>query len=343
MASDISSGGRSEFLAARKFFRANSINSKEEVEVFVEDKIDSVFWRHFFSKYEGDKIFKIRTLKNNDNEICGKESLIRYIQIDSLGPNKLIAIDSDYDYLIDNYHSYTNKIRECKYVIHTCDAYSIENYKILPSLLKNAIYLTSLCDAILEDIDNMLFQASKLYFNLFAIHLFSTNKKDNEYPQPSFKADLSRLQYKNDAITDQTKNYVQTKFNSLESTYLNNNKSEFDPFLEYLKLKGVKENNCWQYMKGHDVFNEIGIKIVTGISCKYRGEYKRWINGTIKDTARKQNLLDEFDNITNVKSGCHNLKDRIKEILYDIKPDMTWQPSVKIDNKIRDAINVTIH
>lgn len=48
MASDISSGGSSKFLAARKLFRVNSSNVKEEVEVFVEDEVDTVFWRHFF-------------------------------------------------------------------------------------------------------------------------------------------------------------------------------------------------------------------------------------------------------------------------------------------------------
>ena len=60
MASDISSGGTSEFLAARKLFRANSINAKEEIEVFVEDEVDTIFWRHYFNKYAPEKSFKIK-------------------------------------------------------------------------------------------------------------------------------------------------------------------------------------------------------------------------------------------------------------------------------------------
>ena len=83
MASDISSGGNSEFLAARRLFRANSSTAKEEIEVFVEDEVDSVFWRHFFAKYESNKLFKIRVLRCGNNEFCGKDSLIKYVKIDA--------------------------------------------------------------------------------------------------------------------------------------------------------------------------------------------------------------------------------------------------------------------
>lgn len=56
MTTDIASGGTSNFLATKKYFRANHTTAKERVVVFVEDEIDSVFWRQFFDKYGTDKI-----------------------------------------------------------------------------------------------------------------------------------------------------------------------------------------------------------------------------------------------------------------------------------------------
>ena len=54
MTTDIASGGTSNFLATKKYFRANHTTAKERVVVFVEDEIDSVFWRQFFDKYGTD-------------------------------------------------------------------------------------------------------------------------------------------------------------------------------------------------------------------------------------------------------------------------------------------------
>lgn len=116
MTTDIASGGTSNFLATKKYFRANHTTAKERVVVFVEDEIDSVFWRQFFDKYGTDKIYEIKVLRCPNNELCGKDALVKYIQLDTLGPNKLIAIDADYDYILDNYHPYTEELRNCKFV-----------------------------------------------------------------------------------------------------------------------------------------------------------------------------------------------------------------------------------
>lgn len=338
MASDISSGGSSDFLAARKYFRANSSSAKEEIEVFVEDEVDSVFWRYFFAKYESDKIFKIKVLRKENNELCGKESLITYVSLDSLGCNKLIAIDSDYDYIIDNYHTYTQEIRNCKYVIHTSDTYSIENYKITPSILRDAIYLTSFCEHITEDIDAMMREASQLFYNLFTIHLFSVARKDCKYIQSKFRSDLHNLTYQKEKISVKTKKYVSNRLKDY-MLYINENRSEYDNFLSQLKSKGVEIENCWQFMNGHHVLDEIGVKIAAMISTKYRGEYLKWINSSITDITeqtRKDSLLRKFNNSTGVVDGKHQLKDRIRKILYDIKPDFFWDPSINNDSQIQD-------
>lgn len=340
MASDISSGGSSKFLATRKFFRADIANAKDVIEVFVEDEIDTVFWRHFFAKYETEnKTFRIRTLRRGNNILYGKDALITYVKLDSLGANKLLAIDSDYDYIIDNYHLYTNDLRNCKYAIHTHDTYSIENYKIITHILKEAVYLTSFCDNIIENIDDMILQGSNAYFQLFSIHLFSTNRKDNIYKQSDFKNDLSKLSFQKDTINKSTITHINKRLKSL-SSYINVNICEYEKFITYLNSIGIHNYNCWQFMNGHDVLNELGIKIAASLACKYRGEYISWVNAHISEQSCKNTILSKFHNSTGVNNKTHKLKDRICEILYDTKPDMAWGPSIKNDEQIRVALHL---
>ena len=116
---------------------------------------------------------------------------------------------------------------------------------------------------------------------------------------------------------------------------MNDNRSEYETFISHLKSKGVEDYNCWQFMKGHDVLDEIGIKIAAHISNKYRGEYLQWLHANVADPTRKEDLLKKFNNSTRVADGVHQLKDRIREILYDIKPDLTWGASINNDNQIQ--------
>ena len=337
MTTDIASGGTSNFLATKKYFRANHTTAKERVVVFVEDEIDSVFWRQFFDKYGTDKIYEIKVLRCPNNELCGKDALVKYIQLDTLGPNKLIAIDADYDYILDNYHPYTEELRNCKFVVHTYDTYAIENCKITAKLLKESIYLTSFCEYITEDIETMIKEVSQLYFTLFVLHLFSTNKKDRVYKQAKFKSDLHKLSFKRDKISSTTKEHISNRVKEYDN-YIQINQEDYESFLSYINSLGINENNCWQYFNGHDAFEEIGIKIATNLSCYYRGKYFEWLSAKVSNIKQRENLLKKFDNLTRVNQSTHQLKDRIAEILYDIKPDMTWEPSLKIDEHIRSII-----
>lgn len=89
-------------------------------------------------------------------------------------------------------------------------------------------------------------------------------------------------------------------------------------------------------MKGHDVLDEVGVKIAASVSRKYRGQFFNWLNANVADPTRKENLLKKFNNSTRVADGIHQLKDRIREILYDIKPDFAWGPSINNDIQIAE-------
>lgn len=321
MASDVSSGGSSEFLSAKRFFHSSKSQSKEVVDIFVEDEFDTLFWRYYFEKYDPSKIYKIRTLKNEKQTLCGKESLLSYIDLSSLGPNKLIAIDSDYDYLLDNYHSYTSDIRNNKYVVHTGNSYSIENIKMIPSLLRDAVYKLSLCSCVIEDIEHLFRSFSNLYYDLFVLHLFSVNQKDNVYDFKLFEDDLDYLDIDNNLIIkDSTIAQVSDCLEKLR-LYKTVNSEEFAKFEKLILLRGVNIENCWQFMKGHCVFEKIGLRVLEILATKYRSEYLSSIP-LIKDKKVRKDKHHHFINVTNIDGKSITLRKRCMQLLYDNSPCM---------------------
>ena len=101
MADKLNSGGSSEFLEARKYFYPQEQRLIDRVEIFVEDEVDSAFWRYFLEEFTTHKEFTIRVLRTNE-ELNGKDALISRIGLNTLRHNQLIAIGSYYDYIIDN-------------------------------------------------------------------------------------------------------------------------------------------------------------------------------------------------------------------------------------------------
>lgn len=117
---------------------------KPELLVLVEDEKDDVpFWQKMFEcvsdKYLRIHVHSIRTAPKQyrtDGDMLTATGKNGLMQIDeaTLGTNKMIAVDADYDLVIDDYHEYTNRIRNGKYVIHT-SYYSVENHLLTEGTL----------------------------------------------------------------------------------------------------------------------------------------------------------------------------------------------------------------
>lgn len=118
---------------------------KPELLVLVEDEQDVPFWDKMFGcvndNYYRIHIHSLRTAplqanKNGDSLMgTGKDNLMN-VNPDTLGKSKMIAVDADYDLLIDDYHLYTERLREGKFIVHT-DYYAIENHLINKNTLQS--------------------------------------------------------------------------------------------------------------------------------------------------------------------------------------------------------------
>ena len=123
-----------DYIYNTKFFREQ--NTLIPVKVLVEGDDDIEFWKKVLSKYNKYN-FSIATNKVIDSKGTitlhnGKDALMKWTS--QLCENFIICVDADYDLVIDNYHSYTNILRDNKYIINTA-YYSIENVLCHPDNL----------------------------------------------------------------------------------------------------------------------------------------------------------------------------------------------------------------
>lgn len=116
---------------------------KSDLLVLVEDNDDIPFWQRIFScvsnKYRQIEVHTLRSAPRQYSQdgtlltATGKGALMK-IEESTLGKNKMIAVDADYDLLINT--QYANRLRTGKFIAHTT-YYSIENHLINDKILAN--------------------------------------------------------------------------------------------------------------------------------------------------------------------------------------------------------------
>ena len=94
------------------------------VNVFVEGYDDVAFWRGIFDDYETDRLkFEISVPPRKD---LAKGKRVLLDMIPQSGPNLLLCMDSDFDYLFNGNTEQSRLVNESPYVFHTY-AYATEN------------------------------------------------------------------------------------------------------------------------------------------------------------------------------------------------------------------------
>lgn len=153
------------------YFEAkNSLNKRkgESLRVFVEDEEDVPFWYAIFS------LCNVKTTVNPasiTSQKRGKEILLRYAHNNQLGKNLVIAVDSDYDYLLGDSLKKSKLINENPYIFQTY-VYSIENFKSLAEIQHQIILESTLVDNEFFDYSNYVETYSELIYELFLYSFF---------------------------------------------------------------------------------------------------------------------------------------------------------------------------
>ncbi len=322
MATSLIQGASSDYIAAQ-----NSLRSKQclpEVYVYVEGLDDVSFWKECLRPFCNRYRFRVTQLRKSDNSIAeGKRHLIDSIGIKTLGPNKLVAVDADYDWVIDGYRpsptaeSLSSLILKNPYILHTY-LYSIENYKCHPLCISSMIEKT----AGNSDDETMLryFMAfSKVLAKLFLTHLVSMDKCDGIYPIKSFGHDVDKINIDFDSMlpVKESYEYIALREKSL-GKYIADNYDYIEYYRTKLRDLGFEESSYFLLMQGHIVENTMVLKHIPRFIFNLRKKEVDLILNSEPESQRT-NRLKQFERLT----GITNTKTAYTKRIVEIKHRLT--------------------
>ena len=158
--------------------------------VYVESEEDIAFWRHILHPYEtAQRKFKI-LLPSNENLGKGKRKAldkspdILNLVVGELGTSLLVCVDSDYDYLLQNYYETVGKqaiaakINNNKFILQTY-AYSTENLKCYAPSLHTVCVAATLNDERKVNFELFMQLFSNIVYDLFLWNLFFYSKGED--------------------------------------------------------------------------------------------------------------------------------------------------------------------
>lgn len=254
----------SESIRITAYLRADA---KAPLLVYVEDTIDIPFWTELFQcvkeKYSEINITTLKEraasgkaeINGNGNALIatGKDALL---QVQGLGAHKVVAIDRDYDGLIDDYHTYTNEVRNNKYVIPTT-YYSIENHIVSPMAINACLqhiigtehdYATEY-QSVLEKFNKLLDPILLLLLVCIESHIHHGGRI--LYKMKNLSSDISDFNNKQDNATiDNCRQKISLHCGGLMAT----RKLDIERMKARLVAISKYPNALWKVVKGHTLY-----------------------------------------------------------------------------------------
>ena len=204
--------------------------------MYVEGDDDVMFWKEAVKPYQTKYDIKVVTNKAvNPDEGNGKSKLL---SMEGLCKEKVVAVDADFDLIIDNYSTYTDMVRNSSFVVNTT-WHSVENI-----LLQKTDYIS------------LVELFSMASWELYTYYLATVVAKKEPRPIKHYGEMLSQFGVQKCACQ---KNY--TKFETTYKAELNNAIESYKEVSAQIKEKlvqlGYNETNIWKVTRGHYLWDMI--------------------------------------------------------------------------------------
>jgi len=223
--------------------------------LLVESESDIIFWSNILTKCDfkfNPKISPGVKIDNSEERNKGKKIILRCKPFCIDFPLK-IAIDSDYDYLLNR-----GNFNIQNHILQTY-TYSIENYFCYaPSLENLCLTATQSKSKNVFNFKKFLKEYSKIIYPIFIISLLYEKNKEqfdehNFYSISNFCDDvfidyqLVRIKDITESLND-IEDHVTNKFDTLK---INFSDEDFETVKNNIETKGVTEENCYLFIQGH--------------------------------------------------------------------------------------------
>ena len=296
------------------------------VHVFVEGYEDVAFWRGIFDHFHNPYLRFEISVPNREDMPKGKKVLLS--MLNHSNPEEVIlCVDSDFDYLFNGSTEQSKEVLSANNMFHTY-TYATENYLCYAPSLRNVCVKATKNDTRIFDFVRFFASYSRTIYPLFLWYVFSArHNSENAFTLAEFRASV-RLGYVDIRHNgENTLSWLERNVARRQQALEQDNPTLVDAVAELgeeIKARGVTEENCYLYMHGHTLMDNVVMPTLSVVCDKLRQLAVAKIhNSKVEGVA----LKNELQNYTNTLRS-------IRDVLLD-NENYTSSPLYK---QLRDDI-----
>ncbi|MBQ4498987.1 MAG: DUF4435 domain-containing protein [Alistipes sp.] len=273
-------------------------DDRKLVRVFVEGYEDVAFWRGIFDHFHNPYLRFEISVPNRDDLPKGKKVLMSMIGRYA-ADEVLLCVDSDFDYLFDGSTEQSHDILAADNMFHTY-TYATENYLCYAPSLRNVCVKATKNDTRIFDFERFFAAYSSTIYPLFLWYVYSAQQShENIFTLAEFRASV-RLNYVDIRLNGEStlawlQRNVERRLRSLEE----NNPEErlqMEAYAERLRSLGVERDNCYLFMHGHTLMDNVVMPLLSAVCDKLRQLSVAKIHQSKVEGVAKKNELQNYTN-----------------------------------------------
>lgn len=270
---------------------------KRHISVYVEGYEDVSFWRGIFDDYESDKLTFEISVPPREDLAKGKKVLLGMAE--TCSPEKLLCVDSDFDYLFGDKTEQAKTLNECPYMFHTY-TYATENYLCYAPSLHNICVKATKNDTRIFDFEKFMDSYSRIIYPLFLWYAYSAQlKTESVFTLLEFKSSvkLNYLEVENNGKG--TLEWLSRQAEKRLAILRRNNPSwerEVGWFSKSLEAKGVTPETTYMYMQGHTLMDNVVVVMLNAVCDQLKLMSNIRITTSSKTGTALKNELSNYNN-----------------------------------------------
>ena len=268
------------------------------VHVFVEGYEDVAFWRGIFDHFRNPYLRFEISVPNRDDLPKGKKVLMS--MIDKVDKEcVLLCVDSDFDYLFAGETEQSAKILNADNMFHTY-TYATENYLCYAPSLRNVCVKATKNDTRIFDFERFMAAYSEIIYPLFLWYVYSArHSTENVFTLAEFRAAV-RLGYVDIRHNGEgTLAWLQRNVERRHQALINDNPEmceAVEALGTQLKKCGVERDNCYLFMHGHTLMDNVTMPLLSAVCDKLRQLSVAKINNSKVEGVALKNELQNYTN-----------------------------------------------
>lgn len=270
---------------------------KRHVEVFVEGYEDVSFWRGIFDEYESPKITFEINVPSRPDLAKGKKVILGMHS--ECSPERLLCVDSDFDYLFGELNGQSQLVTCSDYMFHTY-AYATENYLCYAPSLHNVCVKATKNDTRIFDFDRFLAEYSRIIFPLFVWYAWSAHlKNENVFTLQEFRSTVKLNYLEVDDNGGNTLKWlerqVEKRLDILEK-HRPGWQNDLTRFGSHLLDKGVTPETTYLYIQGHTLMDNVVIIMLNAVCDALKQMSNLRISASTKTGTALRNEISNYNN-----------------------------------------------